>query len=432
MILNNKKINEGIALSAIKTDKFKSSVISFSLIFPMSKDAVAYNTLLSHLLLRGTASYPSISLLNKRLDELYGSYVEVKSHNVGRNVSLSISAEVLESKYITDGTDVIGEVIAIISELILSPAFLQKDFNRFFFEQEKKLLLDSINSEINNTRVYATKRCVEAMYEGTEKPTSEELKSIVFDASFERLISHYQTFILNTPINIFYIGADSDEAIANKISSAFANHSPYAKFELSSPQPTKPPRHVEKKLQMPISQGKLSLGFSTKTVIRAEDDSYYAMILLNEIFGGSPLSKLFCNVREKLSLCYYCSSSYSLYSGIMLVSSGFEMKNYEIAKEAILAQLEDIRSGNVSDAEFIAAQKSVINAYRQLYDSPMDMQAFFGDRALFGINDTLDTAQEKLLAVTKDEVISVAKRITLEASFFIEGVGDCEEEDEND
>ena len=172
---------------------------------------------------------------------------------------------------------------------------------------------------------------------------------------------------------------------------------------------------------MPVSQGKLTLGFSTGVIIHPNDDTYYTMIMLNEILGGSASSKLFLNVREKMGLCYYCSSSYSLYSGIMLISSGFEMKNYEIAKEAILNQIEEIKNGNISDFELESAQRSVTSGYRQLYDSPFELQSFFLNRALFNITDKIDDAEHKLLTVKKDDIIALAKEIRLDASFFIEG-----------
>ena len=432
MFLKQKKINEGISLTAIKTDKFKSSVISFSLTFPMNKEAVSYNILLSQILTRGTKSAPTLALLNRCLDELYGSYVEIKSHNIGENVSLSIIAETLENKYITDNTDILGEVLKIVSELILSPAFIMDDFNKDFFEQEKKACIDNLNAEINNTRVFAAKRCVEIMNADIPKPTSEELKELVQNATFEKLIEHYRTVILNTPINVFYIGCEDEESVASSLHSAFKNHSPSARPELITPRPINKKELSDVRIQMPVSQGKLALGFCTDTVISSSDDSYYTMLMLNEIFGGSASSKLFLNVREKMSLCYYCSSSYSHYSGVMLVSSGFEMRNYEIAKKAILDQLEDIKNGVISDYEFLAAQKSIKNSYRQLLDSPFDMQAFFGDRALFNVSDDLDTAQRKLLSVSKQDVINIASRIRLCASFFIEGAGDTDEEDEND
>ena len=429
MLLHKEKITDCVTLSTLKTDKFKSSVMSFSITLPITKKYYAHNLILSHILRRGTKSYPSTALLNKKLDELYGSYVEVKSHRIGENIALALSAEILDNKYIPDGTDVIGELISIIAELILSPAFLQPSFSVQVFEQEKRLIVDSINAEINNPRLYSAKKCLELMQEDIALPTSDELKQIVSDISYGDLYDYYRELISSAPLRVFCVSAENAENLKRRIEASFEG---YPCKSPSLPIPLRPlkrnlPEH--KKVSMPVSQGKLTLGFSTDIIIRSDDDTYYTMIMLNEILGGSASSKLFLNVREKMGLCYYCSSSYSLYSGIMLISSGFEMKNYEIAKEAILNQIEEIKNGNVSDFELESAQRSVTSGYRQLYDSPFELQSFFLNRALFNIADGIDDAERKLLAVKKDDIIALAKKIRLDASFFIEGDADaCEGE----
>ncbi|MBE6534080.1 MAG: insulinase family protein [Ruminococcaceae bacterium] len=431
MFLNKEKISDAIDLASIKTDKFKSSVISFSMTLPLTKKDFAHNLLLSHLLCRGTKSYPSNSALNKRLDELYGSYVEIKSHRIGENISLNIIAEILDNKFIPDNTDVFEEIIKIVSELILSPAFLQKDFNVNFFEQEKKLICDSINAEINNTRVYAAKRCAEIMHDSTNIPNSKELKELITNTSIDNLLEYHRYLITHAPINIFYVGSQDGKIINNKISLNFSKYPYSSKLPLVFPRAIKRGNTLELSEEMQVSQGKLALGFSLGVTANNTDDLYYTAIMLNEILGGSASSKLFLNVREKLSLCYYCSSSFSIYSGIMLISAGFEVKNYEIARNAIFEQIEDIKHGNISDVEFHAAQKSVTNSYRQLYDSPFDIQAFFGDRSLFNITDNIEDTINKLLHVTKADVIKFAENIKFEASYFVKGTSSSNAEEED-
>ena len=421
MLLNREKITDCVELSTLITDKFKASVISFSITLPMTKSHYAHNLLLSHLLRRGTVSYPSTALLNKKLDELYGSFIEIKSHRIGENIALTISAEILDNKFVPDKTDILGEIINIASELILAPVFLQNNFNLAFFEQEKKLICDSINAEINNTRVYAARRCAEILQENTEIPSSQELKSLVSNATLDSLLEYYNYLINHAAISIFYIGSQNAEFLIKKIAPAFCKYPCSSTNILISPRPLSRKTPLELSEEMPVTQGKLALGFSTGVTVSKDSDDVYTAIMLNEILGGSASSKLFLNVREKLSLCYYCSSSYSIYSGVMLISSGFEVKNYEIARKAIFAQLDDIRQGKISDVEFWAAQRSITSSYRQLYDSPFDLQAFFGDRSLFGINDNIEDTVSKLLSVTKKNIVDLANRIKFEASYFIKG-----------
>jgi predicted Zn-dependent peptidase len=181
---------------------------------------------------------------------------------------------------------------------------------------------------------------------------------------------------------------------------------------------------------MPVSQGKLALGFSLGICADPNDDTYYSAIMLNEVLGGSASSKLFLNVREKLSLCYYCSSSYSIYSGTLLISSGFEVKNHAIAKKAIFEQIDDIKQGKISDAELLAAKRTLSNACRQLYDNPFELQVFLGNRALFGITDGVEAFISKFMSVTKEDIVAVAQNIKFEASYFIEGTSASESEEE--
>ena len=135
-----------------------------------------------------------------------------------------------------------------------------------------------------------------------------------------------------------------------------------------------------------------------------------------------------------MSLCYYCSSSFSTYSGIMTVSSGIEVKNFEAVRAAVIDQLEQIKKGNISESELYAAKRSIENAYRQLYDSPFDLQSFYSGRMLFGITDTIEDCREKLMSVSLEQIVSLANKVTLDALFFVEGTacGAIDEEDDDE
>ena len=421
MLLHNENITDSVKLSVLNTNKFKASVISFTIILPLTKKNYINNLLLAHILRRGTKSYPSTASLNKKLDELYGSYVETKSHRIGENISLTLTAEILDNKFVTDKTDVLGETIDIISELILSPIFLDENFNTSFFEQEKKLICEAIDAEINNTRLYATKRCLEIINESLDVPTSRECKELISSTTLDSLAEYHDYLINNGAINVFYIGSQDASSIRNKLSSVFNSYPCKKAIPLIFPRPISRADAIEISEKMPVSQGKLVLGLSTGATVNKTDGATYTGVMLNEILGGSASSKLFLNVREKLSLCYHCSSSYSGYSGILVISSGFEVKNYEIAKKEIFNQIEDIKRGNISDTEFEAARLSLTNNYRQIYDSPFELKSFFNNRALLGISENVEDAISKILSVTKEDIIALASNIKLIASYFIEG-----------
>lgn len=414
--------NRALTLSTIKSNKFKSGVITFSMTLPMTKNAVAYNLVLSGLLRRGTKNYPSMSALNRALDDLYGSYVEIRSSHLGENLSLIISAEILDNKYVPEKTDILGGVVDIISELIIEPLIKSPSFDRNAFVQEQKVVLDGINSLKNNTRSYSIKRCAELMGENISNyPTYDELRGIIENITFEDTLAYYRDLIKVAPLDIFYIGSAEPSVIKKKIASFVENYPCKSTQKVVSLSPYKRNEPIELTEKMSVSQGKLALGFSTGVHLSPTDERYYTALMLNEIFGGSVSSKLFLNVRERMGLCYYCSSTFSIYTGIIMVSSGIEVSKREIVKQAILDQLGEIARKNVSKEELEAARRSIANSYRQLYDTPFDIQTFYSGRCLFGVKDTIDDCEKKLMQVSLDEIAKLASSVTLDATFFVEG-----------
>lgn len=436
MLSNKENSSSGIRFTAMQSTKFKASVLVFSVTVPLSPQYLINNVLLSGLLRRGTHALPSMAELNRSLDELYGSYIEIRSATLGNNLSLVLSAEVLDNKYIPDGTDAIGGVIDIISQILLTPCFCDLDFNRDIFEQEKKIFEDNVLAEKNNTRSYSIKRCAELLGEGISlAPSLAELPDLIKNTSFDEIREYYMNIISRSPLEVFYVGSDKPDSIKEKIDRCFAQHNasilhpkmslvPYSRKTLSSVTE-----------EMDVSQGKLALGFTTGVVLSKDDDRYYTALMLNEIFGGSASSKLFLNVREKMSLCYFCSSSYSIYTGALMVSCGIEPDKCDLAREAILDQLDKIRNGDISDFEMAAAKKSISNSYLQLYDSPFDIQSFYSGRRFFDVHDGIEDCCNKLMRVTAAQISELAKDISLESEFFVNGTradDNSEEEFDND
>ena len=433
MIPQTTRIGESITLHTVKTEKFKTGMLSVSVSMPTSAEITVCNSLLAGIMRRGTKKYPSVSSVNRRLDELYASVVEVKTAKYGANEMLVISSELLDNSYATDGTDIADGVLEVIAELLLHPltsedgAFVSKNVT-----QEKRLLIDALRSEINNPRVYALTRLVESLNRADpRRATTKQMIEIAQNIDRYSLTDHYKNNILDQSIDIFYVGSlDADELIP-KINKHFAKGTRLAEREILPVNAIKPDAEaIELTEDMPVSQGKLAIGFRTGVCI--DSDKYYALIVMNEILGGSPASKLFMNVREKLSLCYYCSSSYNMYNGNLIISSGIEVDDKDKAYTAILSQLDDIKHGKISQSEFESAKKSLENGYRQIYDNPFELHGFYSGRMLFGISDTVNDCRERIAKVTLDDVISVSQGVKLDTVFFLRGTLTTDEEDSDD
>ena len=154
-----------------------------------------------------------------------------------------------------------------------------------------------------------------------------------------------------------------------------------------------------------------------------QDEDYYAMLLCNEILGASPISKLMMNVREAMSMCYECSSVYNSARGAIFVTTGIDSENFELAKNAIFAQIQDIQKGKISETEFLAAKKSILNVYSAVADSPNAIERFYLGRIVNGIDTDIPEFIEKINVLTIEQVVEAAKKITPHTIYFLRGEG---------
>ncbi len=418
-------VSDRLRLSAIRTDRFKTGILTFTLTFPLSVKANADHLLLAGTMRHGTQKYPTMALFNRRLDELYAASVEIRSSRVGQNLILCLTAEFLDDRYVTDGTNLTDGICELVADMLLHPLCEGESFRPDILTKEIRCTMDSLNAEINNTRSYAVMRCNELMYRDDDRvPTLEQTKQYVETADGKSLWRHYRNLIESVSPDVFYIGSASVETVAAALQKNFAEWPSTLKNDILPLFPGKVGTFCSETQQMPVSQGKLAMGLRTGVCVANHNPDCYAAILFNELFGGFPGSKLFLNVREKLSLCYYCSSSYSPYTGDILVSAGIENVNREKTESEINRQLENVRKGLFSEEELTAAKKSIANSYRQMNDNPLDLQTFFGTRQLFGIEDTPDTLTEKIFAVTAEEVANIARRTVYDTIYYIEGTLD--------
>lgn len=423
----------GVRFHEIQTDKFKMSRLSFNFILPADKERSPIIRLMLATMMRGCRKYPNVISINKKLDEIYGATVAWRAVTVGEKHIFKISCEMLGNRFrfADDSESIVERVCAVILDILFDPLLDEKGLlSEQNFESERKLAIDAIMTKINDQKAYASEKCKKLLYGdsplgiGTEGDL-EQIKNM----TVEDVSQNVELFLENSVVECYYYGNDDVSGVKNMIDDAFAktgrkNTTLYSKEYCFEPEGTEIKR--EKDI-MNISQSRLNIGAVCGTVMN--DPDYYAVCVFNEIFGGSSQSKLFMNVREKLSLCYYCYSSYHSASGVVMIGCGIKAENYERAYSEIVAQLDDMKCGNITDAEIDNSKKMMISGIKQMWDNPSAMEAYNFRRVLAGVDELPEQTIEKVLAVTKSDIVAVANKVRISAIYFLEGKGDGEEVD---
>ena len=419
MITKSKLIAEGVKINYINTPKFKTNYISINFISPLTREQVHYNSMLPLILMRGCAKYPTQIDINKRLQYLYSGDIAARNTCFGEYQIFGFKANMLNKRFASD-VDIEEETVTLLCDMVFEPLVIDGAFDNAYTEGEKINLIDTIQAEINEKGKYAVKRllsemCKDEVFGIPKLGEACDVKNITAKSLYDAYLKALKEF----PIEIYFVGEGDFDKIASKFERVFKN---IERAPIEIPKATLI-SHVNEVKQIEdvenVKQGKLVLGF--RTGYKPEDNKYHLMQLFNEIYGSSPTAKLFVNVREKMSLCYYCRSIVSQRTGIMLVSSGIEAKNKEIAEKAILEQLEMIKNGVITDEELESAKKSLKNGYMQIYDSAEAMETWAFFRSICGIFTTPLLECERLATTTVKDVQALACNFELDTVYFLRG-----------
>ncbi len=419
---------------AIKTDKFKMSRLSFNFILPADAERSPLTRLMLAVMMRGSHHYPTVIAINKRLDELYGATVTWRTTTVGERHIFKISAETLGNRYRLpdDETDILYGVAEVIADILLEPltdeAGLLDEAN---YLSEQKLLIDGIRAKINDQKAYAADRCRSIMLEGHPAGISAEGKEEQVAAFTRAQVSaNIEHFFKDSILECYYVGSDDIEPTVAMLEERFG------KIEKNSVALERERAFVRKQgeslhevtEEMNVSQGRLNIGCTSGVIM--QDKDYYAMSLFNEIFGGGSVAKLFMNVREKQSLCYYCYSSYGSATGNIMIGCGIKPENRDKALKEIKKQLLEMQKGSFTEEEISTAKRTIISGLRQISDNPSAIEAFRFRRFLAGIEEETDECIAKVERVSREEIVEAANKVKLDTVYFLTGNG--REEDESD
>ena len=422
MEVTRKRLTDGVYLTYLPARKFKTSVLSAQFVTPIRQDTAAALALLPAVLRRGTVSCPDLGAMSATLDHLYGARIDCTVRKKGENQCLGFVASFVDDSFAPGGEKLLEPVADLLGELICDPATERGRFVPSYFDSEKTNLIDAIRSIINDKRDYADLRLLQEMCAGEpygisrlgDEETAEKIQP-------KKLYTLYGDLIATSRLELFYSGSASQERVEQALQNAFSTLPRESIRDMALTRRHKAPAEVRRiSEEMDVTQGKLGMGFSCGS----EDTA--ALLMGNTLFGGSSNSKLFMNVREKLSLCYYASSLFHRQKGMITMSSGMEFQNFDRAYEEIMAQLKAVQNGELEDWELEGARSTLLNAYASMGDSQGKLENFYLGQAATGQTETPELLADKVRTMTADRIFDAMQTVSLDTVYFLKGKEDAE------
>lgn len=410
-------IAEGVSFSAVQDPKFKHNRLSVCMILPLEEGKLAQRAIVPYILRQGTRRYPDFTRLNERLSDLYGASLEASVDKFGSYQVMSLSMVGIDSRFALEGEDMVREQAKLLADIVLDPYLEQGAFSAKETDLEKEYLKDSIEAEINDKRNYALLRCKTIMCQGEtlalpKLGTVEEVEAVTAESAYQA----YKELLDRAQIEILMTGCGDPETACQEFQRRFSDRKRQpilVNLSDCRKQPVKEEKDITDTLD--VKQGKLVLGFRTDMEVSREERN--AARLAVALLGGIPTSLLFLNVREKLSLCYYCAARLDTVTGIMLADSGVEAENCDKAQEEILHQLHNMQKGEFAQNSLQEAKLFMKTAFRATGDSLGSLESWYLTQILCGTAESPEETMACLQAVTREEIIAAASKLQLDTVY---------------
>ncbi|MCQ2462609.1 MAG: insulinase family protein [Clostridia bacterium] len=391
-------------------------------------DNVSARAILPYLLCRSNSEQSDELDFSRMLAKLYGAKITPYVRKVGETQILNLTMNTVDDRFALDGEKLCSECTELLCKCIFSPALVNGCFSDEAVTREKRLLCERINSLKDEKRLYAKQRLEEEMcsceaFSISPYGTVEQVNAL----TGEQIYTTWIDTIERSVIQINVIGSadkkETEQVIKKYISDERKNVvSLHTEFVTSA--------YEEKRVEETehLKQSKIVLGLRANMTY--DRDNLGALMVMNSIFGGDVHSKLFTNVREKQSLCYYCGSSLYRYKGIIYVQCGVETENIDKAVSSILFELNEIRKGNFAQDDIDMSVLKLKDTLHCVYDSPESIDIWYSNQIASGAVIHPDEMAELVKNISKEEIIIAANDVTLDTVFVLKADGEGQEEEE--
>ena len=402
----------GYRLHLIKSNNFKT--ISFKIVFwnELKKEDLAYRNMLVNNLLFSSHKYNTNRKIAIRKEELYSADIYGKTYRKGTQIVTEICLSSIEDKFAEEGN--FRESLEFLFDCINNPNINNGAFDETSFNITKDNITNSIKSEKENPNFEAYQKYKELIgkdkvFVGSILGTLEEVENITPSSLYE----YYKTFFDDNHIDIYVLGNIETKDILDidkylKFGSNRINYaSTYANYEKD---------YSEKEEDSKFNQSKLFMGGSIKSL--TEHEKKYESIIYNIILGNSPTSKLFQNIREKMSYAYTISSSINRLDGMFVISAGISSKNYESTKNEVMNQIKEMKQGFFNDKDINDAKEVILSIIEEINDNPWSIIDHYNNYLYFGA-DTIENQIQEINKIQKDDIVNVANKINIDTVFLL-------------
>ncbi|ADG41193.1 hypothetical protein LKI_08270 [Leuconostoc kimchii IMSNU 11154] len=412
------QLKKGVNLVVLPTTQFKTLHIAVDFVAPLQQTNVAARSLLTYLTAVSSKKYPSQQIVAQKTIDLYGAQYQTDVLRFGQTHHVRYTLQMPAPIYVGQEKTLLHDAFDFLRDMIFDPLVANSQFDQATFIKEKQSLINELDSLSDDKNRYAMSKLRELTYnEPAMKVSSSGRVSDVKALTSDDVYAAYQNMIANDTMNLIVFGDIDESRILSELKTWLLVDRQVKMLQPFYRQPLLETPHESFETQADINQAILTLGY--RLALAPDDPRRFVALVMNALFGGSPLSKLFVNVREKESLAYSIYSRWQHDTGFMVVAAGLDADKVSQAKHMIQAQITAIQLGEFSHATLSAVKASLINDYLSQQDSPTSEIELAFSRLLTQRETSIDDWVDAVNGVTASDVVKLAGNMVLQSQFTL-------------
>ena len=414
------QIVPGVTLDFIASKQFKTSRINLTFVTAaVSKKTVALRTLIANMLEVSSQKYPDQKAISDQLAFLYGATFGTSVNRRGNLHLVNFEMRVVNDHYLKEKQQLLTEAINFLQELIFNPLVTNHVFDQAMFTLQQKNLIAYLESIKDNKQAYALQKLQQAYFEDPvhQIPPYGDKENLAALTAAE-CYAYYQEMLAHDEVIITLSGDFASDEVLAAIAQLKFTPRTVGKYQLTYKQ-TARNKLVAYEEQQDLNQSKLDLAYHFPVEYRGK--YHYAALVFNALFGGSALSKLFTNVREKASLAYYANSSFDSLRQVLFVQTGIQADKKQQVLDLIEQQLAALVAGDVEAQLLANIKQELITDYEIRQDSQATALIQATMDQLSQSKVTASEWKAAIMAVSVADVQAVAALAKLEVSYFLKG-----------
>ena len=410
----------GISAHFVQSKKFKTNKITVRFTASLSLETVAGRMLSASMLETANKAYPTSQAFRKYLASLYGADISTSAYRRGQAHILDLTFTYVRDEFLSKKNVLTSRILELVEQTLFAPLVLDGAFEPTLFEIEKKQLLASLATDMDDSFYFAHKE-LDSLFFHDERLQLRysDLRNSISNESPESSYTCFQDALKNDRIDFFFLGDFNEVEITESLKSL-----PFtARKSDVSIQYHQSYSNVlqEGMVQRNVGQSVLEMGYHSP--VKYGDDQHLPMLVMNGLLGEFAHSKLFTNVRENAGIAYTVSSQLDLFSGLLRMYAGIDRGNRNQARKMMNHQLMDLKKGNFTDFELEQTKEMIRRSLLMAQDNQQTLVERVYLNALLGKSSfDIDRLVAKLENVDKEAVCKVANSLKLQVIYFMEGV----------